>query len=109
LVLVSQTIYATTMEHLEEFATLKALGASKIYVVKIVITQALAFGIAGGIVGVLSAIPVVQLARNLVAWIYSPWWLVPMVLVPAFLMCGLASIASIRTALSVEPARVFRA
>jgi putative ABC transport system permease protein len=109
LVLVSQTIYATTMEHLEEFATLKALGASKNYVVKIVITQALAFGIAGGIFGVLSAIPVVQLARNLVAWIYSPWWLVPMVLVPAFLMCGLASIASIRTALSVEPARVFRA
>jgi putative ABC transport system permease protein len=109
LVLVSQTIYATTMEHLEEFATLKALGASKNYVVKIVITQALAFGIAGGIFGVLSSIPVVQLARNLVAWIYSPWWLVPLVLVPAFLMCGLASIASIRTALSVEPARVFRA
>jgi putative ABC transport system permease protein len=108
LVLVSQTIYATTMEHLEEFATLKALGASKNFAVKIVITQALALGVAGGVIGVLSAIPAVRLARNLVAWIYSPWWLVPLVLVPAFLMCALASIASIRTALSVEPARVFR-
>jgi putative ABC transport system permease protein len=108
LVLVSQTIYATTMEHLEEFATLKALGASKNYVVKIVVTQALALGIAGGVIGVMSAIPIVQLARNLVAWIYSPWWLVPTVLAPAFVMCALASIASIRTALSVEPARVFR-
>jgi putative ABC transport system permease protein len=109
LVLVSQTIYATTMEHLEEFATLKALGASKTYVVRIVLSQALALGIAGGVIGVVSAIPVVHLARGFVAWIYSPWWLVPVVLVPAFLMCALASIASIRTALSVEPARVFRA
>jgi putative ABC transport system permease protein len=108
LVLVSQTIYATTMEHLEEFATLKALGASKSYVVKIVIIQALALGIAGGVIGVCGAIPAVSAARNLVPWIYSPWWLVPLVLVPAFLMCALASIASIRTAISVEPARVFR-
>jgi putative ABC transport system permease protein len=108
LVLVSQTIYATTMERLEEFATLKALGASKRFVVKIVITQALAFGAAGAVVGALCAVPVVQLARKGVAWIYTPWWLVPVVLLPTFLMCVLASIASIRTALSVEPARVFR-
>jgi ABC-type lipoprotein release transport system permease subunit len=33
---------------------------------------------------------------------------VPAVLVPSLLMCVLASLMSIRTALSVEPARVFR-
>jgi putative ABC transport system permease protein len=108
LVLVSQTIYATTMEHLEEFATLKALGASKGFVVKIVITQALVFGVVGGFVGVLSSLPVVKLAQNAVAWIYTPLWLVPVVLGPSFLMCVLASMASIRKALLVEPARVFR-
>jgi putative ABC transport system permease protein len=108
LVLVSQTIYATTMEHLEEFATLKALGASKSFVVKIVVAQATAFAIVGGAAGALCAIPAVAFAKNAVAWIYTPAWLLAAVLVPTFLMCVLASIMSIRTALSVEPARVFR-
>lgn len=108
LVLVSQTIYATTMEHLDEFATLKALGASETFVMRIVLIQSFTFGVAGGAIGVLGAIPIVSLAQNLVAWIYTPWWLVLVVLLPEFLMCMLASIASIRTALSVEPARVFR-
>lgn len=108
LVLVSQTIYATTMEHLDEFATLKALGASKSFIVKIVLLQALVFCVAGGAAGVLTAIPMVKLAQNAVAWIYTPLWLVPVVLVPSFLMCVLASIVSIRTALSVEPGKVFR-
>lgn len=108
LVLVSQTIYATTMEHLDEFATLKAMGASKSFVVRIVLIQALVFCVLGGAVGVLSAIPIVTLAQNVVAWIYTPLWLLPVVLLPSLLMCVFASIASIRTALSVEPAKVFR-
>jgi len=108
LVLISQTIYATTMEHLEEFATLKALGASKLFVVRIVLVQSLAFGLAGGAIGVLAAIPIVKLAQNIVAWIYTPLWLIFLVLLPGFLMCMLASVASIRTALSVEPGKVFR-
>ena len=108
LVLVSQTIYATTLERLEEFATLKALGASKGFVANIVVAQALAFGVAGGTLGALLAIPAVQFAQKGVAWIYLPAWLIPAVLVPAFAMCVLASIVSIRTAVSVEPARVFR-
>ncbi len=109
LVLVSQTVYATTLERLEEFATLKALGASRRFIVNVVLTQALAFGVAGGLVGVFSAVPMVQIAKRAVAWIYMPSWLVAGVLLPAFAMCMLASILSIRAALSVEPARVFRA
>ena len=47
MVIVSQNIYATTMENLEEFATLKAIGARRWYVQKVVLTQALACGIVG--------------------------------------------------------------
>jgi putative ABC transport system permease protein len=108
LVLVSQTIYATTMERLDEFATLKALGATNGFVMRIVLIQALAFSVAGGTLGVLGAFPMVHLASKYVAWIYTPLWLVPVVLVPSLLMCVLASIASMRTAVSVEPAKVFR-
>lgn len=109
LVLVSQTIYASTMERLDEFATLKALGASTRYIVRILLVQALAFGIAGSIIGGFLAIPAVNLARGLVAWISTPTWLVLIVIPMALVMCALASVMSVRTALSVEPARVFRA
>jgi putative ABC transport system permease protein len=108
LVVVSQTIYATTMEHLEEFATLKALGASKRFVINVVLSQSLTCCIAGCMLGLLATIPMVTFARRVVAWIYTPWWLALVVLFPSLLMCVLASILSIRTALSVEPARVFR-
>jgi putative ABC transport system permease protein len=109
LVVVSQTIYATTMEHLDEFATLKALGASRRFVINVVLNQSLACCAAGCLLGLSATIPMVAFARRVVAWIYTPWWLVPVVLLPSLLMCVLASIMSIRTALSVEPARVFRA
>ena len=109
LVLVSQTVYATTLERLEEFATLKAIGASRGFIVNVVMTQAFAFGVVGSAVGVISAVPIIQIARKVVAWIYMPLWLVAGVLLPAFAMCILASLLSIRAALSVEPARVFRA
>jgi ABC-type lipoprotein release transport system permease subunit len=44
-----------------------------------------------------------------IPWIYTPWWLPFGVFVPALLMCGLASIVSVKAAISVEPAKVFRA
>jgi putative ABC transport system permease protein len=108
LVVVSQTIYATTMEHLDEFATLKALGASKRFVINVVLNQSLTCCVAGCALGLSATIPMVAFARHVIAWIYTPWWLTLVVLLPSLLMCVLASIMSIRTALSVEPARVFR-
>ena len=108
LVVVSQTIYATTMEHLEEFATLKALGATKRFVMKVVLVQSLACCAAGCLLGLFATGPMVVFAQRAVAWIYTPWWLTLLVLLPSLLMCVLASILSIRTVLSVEPAKVFR-
>jgi len=40
LVVVSQTVYANTMENIEEYATLKSSGASQTFVARIVLTQA---------------------------------------------------------------------
>ncbi len=109
LVIVSQNIYATTMENLEEFATLKALGASRWFIIRIVLMQALACGMAGSLLGVAATFPLVEAARNTIAWIYTPWWLPLVTIPPGLLMCGLASIISVCAALLVEPARVFRA
>src|SRR5260221_8640482 len=109
LVVVSQTIYANTMENIEEYATLKALGASQTFVARIVLSQALICGVLGSILGLLAAIPSIGYAKSLIPWIYAPWWLPAIMVVPSLFMCSLASIASVRSALTVEPGRVFRA
>src|SRR5947209_15907349 len=109
LVVVSQTIYANTMENIEEYATLKALGASGVFVARVVLIQALICGAVGSILGVALVIPAMHGARSLIPWIYTPLWLPAMCFVLSLLMCSLAAISSIRTALTVEPGRVFRA
>jgi len=109
LVVVSQTMYATTMEHLEEFATLKALGASKWFVVRIVLSQALICGVTGCLLGLLATFPAIDAARQAIPWIKTPWWLPAGVWIPTLAMCAIAANLSIRAALKVEPARVFRA
>lgn len=109
LVVVSQTMYANTMEHIEEYATLKALGARGSFVTRVVLIQALVCGAAGSLVGVAAVIPSMQGARSLIPWIYTPWWLPAVSFFLSLLMCSLAAVSSIRTALTVEPARVFRA
>ncbi len=109
LVVVSQTIYSTTMDNLEEFATLKALGASRGYVQGVVLTQALASGVVGSLIGLAVTLPLLRLARQGIAWIHTPWWLLAGMILVSLLMCGLASLVSIRKAVTVEPGRVFRA
>lgn len=109
LVVVSQTIYANTMENIEEYATLKALGASQAFVVRIVLNQALICGAVGSILGLLAVIPSISYAKSLIPWIYAPRWMPALMVVPSLVMCSLASIASVRSALTVEPGRVFRA
>jgi putative ABC transport system permease protein len=108
-VIVSQTIYAMTMENLGEFATLKAMGASHWYVMQVVLVQAIVSGVVGCAVGLLVAFPLLKVVKGTVSWLYSPWWLPLMMVVLSLFMSALASLVSIRKALSVEPGRVFRA
>jgi putative ABC transport system permease protein len=108
-VIASQQIYATTMENIEEFATLKALGASRWFVVRVLLAQALICGVGGSVPGVALAVPLVRLTQRFIAWIYTPWWLPVLMVPPSLIMCCAAAILSVRAALNVDPARVFRA
>jgi putative ABC transport system permease protein len=109
LVVVSQTMYANTMERLEEFATLKALGASKWFVMRIVLTQAILYAGVGSLLGLLVSQPTIHLARTFISWMITPLWVPVAVLFLTLIMCVLAAVMSIKAALNVEPARVFRA
>jgi putative ABC transport system permease protein len=109
LVVVSQTIYANTMENIEEYATLKALGASASFIARVVLMQAWICGVVGGVLGIVLVLPAMHGARSLIPWIYTPVWLPVLCVVLSLTMCSLAAISSIKTALTVEPGRVFRA
>ncbi len=109
LAIISQTTYATTVENIEEYATLKAVGASRWTVRQLVATQALACGLAGTGLGFAAVRPAVDAARRLVTWVETPAWLYIAVSVATFVMCALASLLSVRVAISVEPGKVFRA
>jgi len=107
--IVSQTVYATTMENVEEFATLKALGASRYFIVRIVVAQSLISALLGFAVGILAAIPIISIARNVISWIYMPWELPAVVAPTTVILAALASVTAVRAAISIEPGRVFRA
>jgi putative ABC transport system permease protein len=109
LAVVSQAVYATTMEHIEEFATLKALGARSGFVVQVITWQALASGITGYLLGVALSGPAVGKIRSAIPWLSTQTWLPAAILPVTLAMCIVASVLAVRAALSVEPARVFRA
>jgi len=109
LAVVSQAVYATTMEHIEEFATLKALGASRLFILRVIVVQAMACGVVGYVLGVAISGPALDYVRSVIPWLGAPSWLPAAILPLTLAICVLASILSVRAALSVEPAKVFRA
>jgi putative ABC transport system permease protein len=109
LVVVSQNIYATTMENIEEFATLKAIGASRSYVQRVVLSQGLFSGVVGSSLGLAATFPLVNAVRGTIPWVYTPWWLPVGMIGVGLAMCALASLISVRKAVTVDPGKVFRA
>ena len=50
-VIVAQTLYSSTKDHLNEFATLRALGASASYIIKVILMQAMLSALIGYVLG----------------------------------------------------------
>lgn len=109
LVLVAQAIYGITAENIEEFATMKAMGASDRDVHSVVLIQSLLCGIFGGIFGLLAVEPFSVVLRVMVSWMTVPFWMYLVVVGALAFLCILASLIAARPAVRIEPARVFRA
>ncbi len=107
-VIVSQTLYAATSEHLPEYGTLKAMGATDADLTSIVVRQALIAGAAGCVPGALIGAVVVRgiRAQGLEA-LLGPG-LVAIAAGIALGACVLAALGSIRRVRTLEPAMVFR-
>src|SRR4029450_4408147 len=51
-VVVAQTIYAATLDHIREYGPLKAMGATNGYLLRVIVTQAVISALIGGVLGV---------------------------------------------------------
>ena len=108
-VIVSQTIYSATIEHLREFGTLKAIGATNRDVYGIILKQALINASLGYLAGLLVTLLVVRSSNVTGLVLVVPPTLMAGVLGLTIAMCVTASMVSVRKALRVDPLVVFRA
>jgi putative ABC transport system permease protein len=107
-VIVSQTVYASTLDRLAEYGTLKALGASNRRLAVIVAEQAVLLGLIGYAVG---AVVTLLLSRKMPEWhlpVQIPLWLFAGMLAVTLFTCVASSITSIAKVFRLPPAAVFR-
>jgi putative ABC transport system permease protein len=106
-VVVAQTLYSSTKEHLNEFATLRALGSSRRYIYNVIVFQALLSAVIGFSIAALAGYGIVQLTEGTAL----PILITPFLLVGLFLltvaMCVGSSIAAIVQVTRIDPAMVF--
>jgi len=108
-VVVAQTIYSATVDHIREFGTLKAMGAANRYIYRVIVEQAVLAASMGYAIAIGIAYLVVQGSRSGDALIKMPPAMAAGLFGLAVLMCIAASILSIRKATTIDPAIVFRA
>jgi putative ABC transport system permease protein len=107
LVIVAQTLFTITREHLRELGTLKALGALDGEIVGFVSWQAAYLALAGGAIGISIAFGVAAaVGKFLLVELTGPLLLMGALVIAA--MCALASVSSIRKVIRLEPAEVFK-
>lgn len=108
MVVVAQTIYASTVDHIREFGTLKAMGAGNSYVYKVIIQQALISAGFGYIFALAAGYFVSKQSETGNAAILLPPEMAWGTLALAAVMCIGASVISIRKATTIDPALVFK-
>jgi len=106
-VIVAQTLYSSTKDHLNEFATLRAIGSSGRYIHKVIIFQALLSALIGFcLAATIGWIVVIATADTALPVVITPL-MTAALLVLTVLMCVISAIAAIMKVTRIDPAMVF--
>jgi putative ABC transport system permease protein len=106
-VIVAQTLYSSTKDHLGEFATLRALGSSSGYIHKVILAQAGISAVVGYALGISISLTILVLSHNTA---------LPMVMTPGLAfwlftltvgMCAISALSAIVKVTKIDPATVF--
>lgn len=107
-VVVAQTIYATTMDHIREYGTLKAMGAGNGYIYRVIVTQAAISAVLGYAIAMVISIFIVHASQSGGAAIQLPWPMAVGIFFLSLLMCITAAVVSINEVTHLDPAMVFK-
>ncbi len=106
-VIVAQTLYSSTKDHITEFATLRALGSSSAYIHKVILGQAGLSAVIGYGLGMVIALAVVYLSRSTpLPLVMTPWLAATLFAVTIF-MCAISALSAIMKVTKIDPAMVF--
>lgn len=106
-VIVAQTLYSSTKDHINEFATLRALGSSSGYIHKVILAQAGLSAVLGYVLGMMISLALLYASRS------SP---LPLVMTPGLAislfgltlgMCAISAVSAIVKVTKIDPATVF--
>ena len=106
-VIVAQTLYASTKDHINEFATLRALGAGAGYIVKVILMQAVLSGLIGYLLGITLALGVIHAAQDTKLNVVMTPELALTLFAVTIGMCIFAALSAIIKVVRIDPAVVF--
>lgn len=108
IVVVAQTLYASTIDHINEFATLRAMGAENRFLYNIIVLQAVISAIVGYALGLGIGLTIAEASETTVtAIVLTPQLAVSMFFI-TLVMCVVAAVTSVRKVTRLEPAVVFK-
>jgi putative ABC transport system permease protein len=106
-IIVAQTLYSSAKDHLKEFATLRAIGSSRVYILKVILAQALLSAVVGFSMAAAIDLALVKATADAA---------LPVVMTPALTlglfaltlaMCAIAAVSAIRVVTRIDPVLVF--
>ena len=106
-VIVAQTLYSSTKDHLDEFATLRAMGSSDRYIYSVIIYQALLNALVGFGFASLVGFAVVWFTSNGALPVVITPLLMAGVFALTLVMCVASALAAILRVVRIDPVMVF--
>lgn len=108
ILIVGQTIYNSTMEHIKEFGTLKALGAENTEIYKIIFSQSMITALLGYMISLVIILCSASLFASMGTVMVVQTWTNLLILVLTLIMCISSAAVSIRRIKQIDPAILFR-
>jgi len=106
-VIVAQTLYSSTKDHINEFATLRAIGSSSVYIHKVIICQALISAVIGFCLAAGIGLIVVAATTDTALPIVMTPTLTLVLFLLTLAMCVVSAIAAILQVTRIDPVMVF--
>jgi putative ABC transport system permease protein len=106
-VIVAQTLYSSTKDHINEFATLRAIGSSSLYIHKVIICQALISAAIGFCLAAAIGLMVVAATADTALPIVMTPALTLVLFLLTLVMCVISAVAAIVQVTRIDPVMVF--